>query len=1067
MVIVKGRTFQVISGGGETPPEEQPEPNTALWATKFDHAYLGNKVLTAAGRQAVSGEQVVSFVDQIGNVPLSWVGEVDPPRLSKAKPRFLNNLQGYTYLPNETDLRYRSASLGNYPAVCERWFVGVDSNYKMFEAYFKDTEYIGDRGSGGLRVRNGTEWPGDETHLTDLNTALNQVFLVRQRFYNQTPNIPEAGSSNVDYLMNCELWVNGVKEPKMLVTFRQSQYYLGIGADTNNSHWGVLGVFYKSGMLSDTDAAALTSELMATYKVGQPLDLPIAENVSIQQNGTVFSLSYSFKGIGGVQENVAKRKIKWAVAHFGISYVEYIPGTDNMMSFDSSKFPLYTKDAQTGENKVVYATQPDRGVRVEITVEDTLGRTFMIPQSVYMPTTNVVEVVPQPAGVDTDPFLLSWDAGSRVTGKVPYVADDAFFMDNIHDNPGFRAFVDGETVAYYGDSPKVWTDTTEIRIDIRKYRARVTHLRIFTRSGFDAPTLHYIKKGEFQKTTHGKVSGGGWQTVTLPQATDIVAFVITALTGDYFSEVEIYGSYISPTVVTYPNRKPLFRNATWTNAFVWDAVAGFEDIGYGQGSPGAVQRRTTLLSQHGGIRHYADRDHFEPAEGDYYFEPGFNGKGSWNYDRMYEGLKAANIDVRVAIKITPDWIKQTWPAELRHNEQIPVKWAGTKEATLAFAYLPEAYIHEGKLMFQFAARYGSVAISEDRLSVHTEPNGQFPHNTKRTGLNLVDKMEISNEPDSWWNGWSNFMNGAQIAARMSACYDGHKGALGPNVGVKNADPNMHLSFPGTLGPSTEIYRAAISWCREHRGYKADGSIDAPWDAINYHHYSNDGGSVQFGGQTTRGMAPEVSNFPQKIDQMIAFSNEYLGGMPVILGEYGFDVSQFSNQRAVRTTDLGSETADKTIRKFVQAQWLLRTALLGWLKGLEEVQLYLFYDVSDDEYTQYSQSGVVEAMNRRPSGNFFYQATRLLGDYRVDQVITITPYVVRAKNDAGETMYVLWSGTEDNRSVNYNLILPGVTQVQRHTLNTDSESTTMQALPVSGGSLQVVVTETPVFIKVIS
>lgn len=1061
MIPVKNK---IIVQGYVEPEIPVDPPEGGLWETTFDHAYFGNKVLNGSGVQATNGQEVYSFVDQIGNVPIPWVGEHNPPLLSKAKPRYYNNLDGYTFLPNETDLRYRSASLGPYPAVCERWFVGVDSNYKMFEAYFKDTEYIGDRGAGGLRVRNGTEWPGDETHLTDLNTALNQVFLVRQRFYSQTPiNIPEADSSTA-YLMNCELWVNGVKEPKMMATFRMNDYRLGVGADTNNSHWGVIAIFYKNGAVSDADAATITSQLTAQYKVGQPLALPIAENLQIQQNGTNFTASYTFKGVGGVAEDVSKRVVKWAVSYFGINRTEYIPGTDGMMTFDSANFPLNTTD-NNGDPITVYATQPDRGIRLEITVEDVQGRKFVIPQSILRDT-EVVDIPEPEPGVDEDPFLATWDAGSRTSGEIPYVSDDVYFVDNYDENPGFVEFTDGATTPYYGDDSKVWADTTEVRVDLRKYRAKVTHLRVFWRNGFDAPTIHYVKKGEFQKTFLTKVSGTGWQTVNLPEATDVVAIVMTALRGDFFSEVEIHGSYITPTVVSYPVRKTPFRNSTWTNAFVWDVVAGFQDIGYGQGSPGAIERRTDLLSQHGGIRHYADRDHFEPAKGDYYFQPGFNGKGSWDYDKMYEGLKAAGIDVRVAIKITPEWIRNTWPEELRHSEQMPVEWAGSKEATLAAAYLPESYLSEGKLMFQFAARYGSVVVPDNLLSVHTEPGGGFPNNIKRSGLNVVNKMEISNEPDSWWNGWGNFMNGGQLAARMSASYDGHKGALGPGVGVKAADPNMDLSFPGIAGASISIYQAAIDWCREHRGYKQDGSVDVPWDTINYHQYSNDGGSIQYGTAATRGMAPEVSNFPAKMDYMIKFSNEVLGGMPIVLGEHGYDISQFGKQRAARLTDLGNEVPDKTVRKLVQAQWLLRTALLGWIKGLEETQLYLFYDVSDDEYTNYAQSGVVEAMNRRPSGFFFFQALNLIGDYLVDQLISTTPYVIRTQAIGANRFFVIYSATESEIFGNYVLTVPNnATAVVMYTLNIDSEVPTSQALVPVNNQVTIPYSETPTFVKV--
>lgn len=327
-------------------------------------------------------------------------------------------------------------------------------------------------------------------------------------------------------------------------------------------------------------------------------------------------------------------------------------------------------------------------------------------------------------------------------------------------------------------------------------------------------------------------------------------------------------------------------------------------------------------------------------------------------------------------------------------------------------------------------------------------------------------MECTNEPDSWWHGWKGFSKGRQLAARMSCVWDGHKGALGPNVGVKQADPNMSLSMPG-LGVATfEEIMSMLDWFREFRGYKSNGQIDIPFDCINYHVYSNDGGSTQFG-SATRGMPPETSGFADKMKYFIDLADEHMYGMPVILGEYGYDISQFSPQRAARIIDIGSEVSDKTLRKQIQAQWTLRSMLLGWINGLHEVQAYLLDDVSDSEGQQYAQSGWNEysTLVRRPVANFCYATLQFLGEYYREEVISTNPYVVKALNSENEVIYAIWARTETAFTGNYNLSLPGITAVTRIELNINSITPTETNLTVTGGTLSVAYSETPIFIKV--
>lgn len=673
-------------------------------------------------------------------------------------------------------------------------------------------------------------------------------------------------------------------------------------------------------------------------------------------------------------------------------------------------------------------------------------------------------VDPPAPGVDEDPFLATWNTGTRVSGMIPWEAHDAYLEDNVHDVQGFGAWKDGATTNFYNDAIKIQDNPSyPIRINIRKYKPTVTSIRVLLKTNYVPTNFYYIKAGEFTKrliaTTPETTSG--WTTLPLPQAENVTWIIIEPLhRGDSPNEVQINGSYVVPPVVNAVQRNVLFKDMTWQNAFEWNILDN-------DGRPYTPTQRIALFKQHQGMRHYLDRIHMEPSKGDFYFAPSYNGAGSWNYDNMYQLMKDNGIDVRVCIKNSPDWLQNTWPSELRGSEQLPVEYETSREVTTAKAMLPESYLAEGKLFFQFVARYGSVEVALDRISVHTEQGQVFPHNQKRTGLNLVNKVEVTNEPDSWWHGWQGFSKARQLAARMSCVYDGHMGTLGANVGAKAADPNVSVSFPGLGVATIEEYMSVLDWCREFRGYNQDGSINVPFDVVNYHVYSNDGGSTQYG-TATRGLPPEESGFLDKMQYFIDFTNEHLKGMPVILGEYGYDISQFSKQRSARVIDLGNETSDKTLRKLVQAQWTLRSMLCGWIVGLLEQQSYMLDDVSNDEYGNYAQGGFVDNMTRRPVGNFTYQAKALLGEYYRDAIIskTSSAWVIRGKNSSNEVMYVLWIPTETGATGTYNLAMAGVTSVKKYVLSENSIIPTETTIAVTGGTLNVAISETPVFIKVI-
>ncbi len=265
----------------------------------------------------------------------------------------------------------------------------------------------------------------------------------------------------------------------------------------------------------------------------------------------------------------------------------------------------------------------------------------------------------------------------------------------------------------------------------------------------------------------------------------------------------------------------------------------------------------------------------------------------WDFDAFYRKLKDAGVEVAPCLQGSAPYIVGHDAG--RRNDK-PIIDNGDPNQ-------PGSYVAHASYLFQFAARYGGTVVGDELLKLRA---GQ----PRRSGLGLVRYIENCNEPDKWWEGRDAHFLPAELAAMCSADYDGHQGAMGSTVGVKNADPNMKLVLGGLARPDIEYLRAMKLWANFHR----DG--DMPFDVINLHHYSTDGGGQ--GGQTTTGISPEADGLRERFAQVVAWRDRYLPGAEVWVSEFGYDTNQQSPFRAPAIgTFSGAE---------VQGQWIVRSYL---------------------------------------------------------------------------------------------------------------------------------------------
>jgi hypothetical protein len=490
-------------------------------------------------------------------------------------------------------------------------------------------------------------------------------------------------------------------------------------------------------------------------------------------------------------------------------------------------------------------------------------------------------------------------------------------------------------------------------------------------------------------------------------------------------------------VTALRNKQVKIKDMFGINGFEWD----FYDSHYNFDTT-----KFKLLSSFSGFRHFLDWERIEPEKGVFRFN--HKPEGGWSYDEVYQNCFKDSMLVLMDLQVTPSWIINTYPENKRQRDLIPINYGSKRDS-------PLSYIEIGRAGFQIAARYGSNKdIPKNLIRVPKEAENPV------RGLGYIKYVESSNEPDKWWKGKDCEQSPEEYAAQLSAFYDGHKGRLGKDVGVKTADSSMKVVMGGLAKPKVEFIQRMIDWCKKNRGYKKDGSIDLCFDVINYHLYSNDytGWFASFKSKK-RGVAPETNEMTEIAKTFVDFSEKLGGNIPVWSTETGYDISENSIQRAI--------PIGKKSNKITQADWLLRLGLLYARLGIDKVFFYQLYDNNDpgtDNDTPFGFSGLLEkSKKRRPAADYIYQVTKLMGDYHYLNTINQDPLVDVYEHEK-KRIYILTVPDENDRKEEYQLNLNVAKSAKIYILNPGSDDMIVKNVATDNGILDVKVTETPIFIQ---
>lgn len=453
-----------------------------------------------------------------------------------------------------------------------------------------------------------------------------------------------------------------------------------------------------------------------------------------------------------------------------------------------------------------------------------------------------------------------------------------------------------------------------------------------------------------------------------------------------------------------------------------------------------------VIKSFSSVRHYMNWNKLENTKGNYTYNPTNN--GSWDYDLIYTRCKQEGILVLADLKNCPTWLLSTYPQNLQNNENVPAPYGSNLSD-------PASYADQARTAFQFAARYGyNTKVDPALVKVDSRPRWtNDPPNQIKIGMGIIKYIECDNERDKWWKSEATRQTPEEYAANMSAFYDGNKGKLGNNAGVKTADPNMLVVMGGLASADINYVKRMVEWCKTNRGYKPDGSINLCFDVINYHLYSNDGDILKHSKATT-GVAPELSTAGAIADGFTQLSMSLKQHPEVWVTETGYDINQNSYQKAIA---IGNKSVLLT-----QADWILRSSLLYKRHGIKRLFFYQLFDDTPNGTIQYATSGLAENAKRRPAADYILQVNKLMGNYVYKGTINNDPLV--DKYQSGKSIiYVLTVPDQKGRTAKYQLSL-GTSTATVYTLKPGADAMDKKEVSTANGKLNILVGETPVFVK---
>lgn len=513
------------------------------------------------------------------------------------------------------------------------------------------------------------------------------------------------------------------------------------------------------------------------------------------------------------------------------------------------------------------------------------------------------------------------------------------------------------------------------------------------------------------------------------------------LTGFFKHKTENEVISITPPDPSIKKYKPLLKEMTGINLFTWDLTHLSGDSTGKTNFNKYNTYKTAVLN----LRNYINFPQIMKEDGTYRFNPNMQGM---NVDASFAQASKDGHFIIMCLKDMPTQWFNTWPENDRRADYLPTPYKADPSK-------PETYKLVGEAAFQVAARYGNNKNVDRSLLKLSRSTNTWENSAPLVGLGYLNGFEANNEVDRTWRGPTNYMKPEWFAAYLSASYDGHMGKLGKGVGAKNADPNMKVIIGGLADPKPKYVEDIIKWCAIHRGKLPDGSINLPFDVINFHNYN----STFTWDDKAHALTPEDKKWDQ-LTYSFMYLKKYKPSLEVYCTETGYDDTLNGSQ--ITPVQIKGKPLRETV-----ADWILRTSLMSARGGLNRLFFYEIYD--QGFWGTFGKSGLFIAdenkklYGRKPSGNFLHQLNENFGDFRFDTTLHDSPNIDRYKN-GNKVLYVLWVPDKTNKTVKHVLQLQrNIKEIKVVDFDYYSTRPKIKTMPLYNGRLEITITEKPLFI----
>lgn len=385
---------------------------------------------------------------------------------------------------------------------------------------------------------------------------------------------------------------------------------------------------------------------------------------------------------------------------------------------------------------------------------------------------------------------------------------------------------------------------------------------------------------------------------------------------------------------------------------------------------------------------------------------------------------------------------------------------------------PYSYSRSGDFFYNYAAKYGSVAVPA--ANTRWTNDAGYPN-----GLNFYNSVENGNEDDFWGQSILGYL------LKSFVDYDGWEGRVGSNLGVKAADPNFNLIMSASAYMDSNRIDSYV-WLSKI--LRTDGKF--PFSVINFHHYSrtyNNAIDYVATAEQQIGEKGESAERDLIYDKLNSYTNavyNVLDGdttVKIFLTEWGYDNFPQAppNLSAIDIPWTTSGTPIVTGYDNVQSKAIIMArgesimAATGF-RGYNEYMIHnVFFGPNEINMlfaTCGRTTGGVDAPQKFPF--FFYRAGMFeyLKNYYVDEVISKNGENLwilkwKNKNQPDSLCYEVWKGSYNgtnlpNQSINIGSVVGNT--AKRVELSFTQVMGTETTVPAAGGFLTVKAFEKPFF-----